>query len=227
MVTERSVALMFTTVAAVAVAIISLAGLLGNAWAFEANDVVDELRSGKVVDQDRLRVAYDTSVAAARLTDPAKNLTNAAVAITALPQNGHGSLEGHGDELLAMAARALEADPSNTYNWMRVAWARNQRGDNKGAVTALELSMQTGPHVVNIAAWRARLAYGLAAKGQAGLQDLARDQVIFAARHRARDLARFNRDAGFVTFCHRSLVGRQREHLNFINALHTARRKSV
>lgn len=214
-------------VAAAAVAAISLAGLLGNAWSFEAGDVVDELRSGKVVDRDRLRIAYDTSIAAARLNDPARNLTNAVTAVAALPQGDHGSRQEQDDDLITVAARALEKDPANPYNWSRMAWARNQRGDAKGAVAALELSMQTGPHVVNIAAWRARLAYGLMATGGADLVDIARDQVVFAARYRVLDLAKFNRDAGFVNFCHRTLVGRQPEHLNYIKALRAARRNSV
>ncbi|MBF9149668.1 hypothetical protein [Novosphingobium jiangmenense] len=213
--------------AAVAVAIIALAGVIGNVWAIEAGDVVEELRSGKLVDADRLRMASDTSLTAARLTDPARNLTNAVTAMAALPQGGRPAQQVQGEELIAIGRRALAEDPSNPYNWSRVAWARNQRGDAKGAVAALELSMQTGPHVVNIAAWRARLAYELMAAGERGLGDVARDQVVFAARYRARDLAQFNRDAGFVTFCHRVLVGRTPEHLNFIKALQAARRNTV
>lgn len=227
MAADRSVALVLPMAAAVAVAVIALAGMAGNIWSLEAGDVVEDLRSGKVVDADRLSLASDTSIAAARLTDPARNLTNALSAIAAMPQADQRAREVQGEELVAVGARALADDPTNPYNWSRVAWARNQQGDAKGAVAALELSMQTGPHVVNIAAWRARLAYELMASGQAGLEDVARGQVIFAARHRARDLAQFNRDAGFVTFCHRVLVGRKPEHLNFINALHAARRNTV
>lgn len=227
MAADRSVALVLPTAAAAVVAVISLAGAFGNAWTLEAGDVVEELRTGKVVDHGRLRIASDTSLAAARLTDPARNLTNAVSAIAALPQGDFRSRQEQSDELLALATRALEADPANPYNWSRVAWARNQRGDKKGAVAALELSMQTGPHVANISAWRARLAYDLMASGAPGVGDIARDQVIFAATHRVRDLAQFNRDADFVAFCHRTLVGRQPEHLHFINALRVARRNTV
>lgn len=208
---------------AAVMALVAAGHAAASLWALEAEEVVDSLRAGTTPDEQRMSAAFGASRLAARLGNAALHRTQAATILLAMPAEARRALAAEGVSEENVVTEALEVAPVNPYNWARLATIRYARGDLDGARVALLQSIATGRHAPNLAGGRARLALALSDRGQADLATIARQQILFAAASQPELLARYHRDADFVAYSHRVLVGNREAHLAFIKALRQAR----
>lgn len=212
---------------AAATGVVAIGHAAASLWALEVEEVVEDLRAGKMPDEKQLSAAFATSRTAAQLADQALHRTQAAAILLAMPGAARQSQATQGVSEESLVKDALEAAPGNPYNWGRLATIRYARGDLDGARGALLQSIAMGRYAPNLAGGRARLALALSDRGQTGLATIAKQQILFAAASQPELLARYHRDTDFVAYCHRVLVGNREPHLAFIKALRQARKSVV
>jgi len=207
--------------------VVAIGHAAASLWTLEVEEVVEDLRAGKMPDEKQLSAAFAASRTAAQLADQALHRTQAATILLAMPGAARQSQATQGVSEESLVKDALEAAPANPYNWGRLAMIRYARGDFDGARKALLQSIAMGRYAPNLAGGRARLALALSDRGQTGLATIAKQQILFAAASQPELLARYHRDTDFVAYCHRVLVGNREPHLAFIKALRQARKSVV
>lgn len=224
MVTDQKYFVVPAMVFAVAVGCLAMMHTAASLWSLEAAEAADRLRSGAPMRAENLVEAFRDSQAAAGLAETARHYSESAALLSAVPAPSRDALARQGISEKGVVIAALRTEPTNPYNWARLASIRFDLGDFQGARSALLMSIANGRHAPNLAGGRARLALALSDRGQSDLATIARQQVLSAAESQPELLARYHRDADFIRYCHRLLAGNHDAHLAFINALVVARR---
>lgn len=152
-----------------------------------ADRVLESARTGHA-QGTALLAAADDNLAAAAWFESARYRTAAASARIAAAGR---SARVPDSEIEKPIRDALAASPASPFNWLRFAWLRFRAGDDAGAATAWQMSVQTGRYKPPIMHARLELGLKLLTGQNRAFEGELREQIMVAARTDPADLARF------------------------------------
>lgn len=153
--------------------------LLAAVQALDARAVLWDVHAGATVPPDRLASAAEGIASASRWAwdgelEGGRGLLLLTLAEQAPPGPDRERLY---DEATAASEAALAAAPGQPGVWARLAWLRERRGDQAGAVAALRMSMLSGAVVPEMMAPRVEMGLRLLPAMDAETADLLRRQI--------------------------------------------------
>lgn len=205
---------------------LALASLAAESIKLPVNFVLESMRRGQApsaIDSER---AFASSIKAARIFEPGRHYSDAALASSYMPMFGSGTKDfkfGHA----AIVDAALAARPASPHNWVRRSTIQILRGELAGATTSIETSMIVGRVVPGLTVPRLRILLILLQRTpNKNLERYFQQQVRIAARIEPRQLAEFANGGAAEGRTQRALMSEFALYAAYLDALKDYRRQS-